>query len=65
MRGGEWRPAVLGGSARVHEDILTGRDAEIGWEDVFTDGQRVFGEGVEGGLGVHVEMERKVGMQTW
>ncbi|KAF2813492.1 UMP1-domain-containing protein [Mytilinidion resinicola] len=32
---GEWRPAVLGGASGVHSDILAGRDAEIGWEDVF------------------------------
>lgn len=33
---GEWRPLVLGGASGVHKDILEGRDAEIGWEDVFT-----------------------------
>jgi hypothetical protein len=32
---GEWRPRALGVSAGVHTDILSGRDAEIGWEDVF------------------------------
>jgi proteasome maturation protein len=32
---GEWRPAVLGGSANVHGDILAGRDCELDWEDVF------------------------------
>jgi proteasome maturation protein len=41
VREGVWRPAVLGGSAgmggNVQEDILVvgGRDAEVGWEDVF------------------------------
>lgn len=35
-REGEWRPAVLGGSAAVSSDILAGRDAEISWEDVYT-----------------------------
>lgn len=39
VRKGEWRPAVLGmglgGKAGVHEDVLSGRDTEIGWEDVF------------------------------
>lgn len=37
-RAGEWRPMVLGGGQGrgVHEDVLAGRDAEIGWEDVFT-----------------------------
>lgn len=33
---GEWRPQILGGSARVHSDILSNRDCEIDWEDVFT-----------------------------
>lgn len=36
VKEGEWRPAVLGGTAGVHRDILEGRDCEIGWEDVFT-----------------------------
>ena len=36
VREGEWKPAVLGGSAGVHRDILEGRDCEVGWEDVFT-----------------------------
>lgn len=34
-REGEWMPRVLGGGARVHEDVLAGRDCEVGWEDVF------------------------------
>jgi hypothetical protein len=32
---GEWRPAVLGGGAGVHSDVLSGRDCEVQWEDVF------------------------------
>ena len=36
VKEGEWRPAVLGGTAGVHRDILEGRDCEVGWEDVFT-----------------------------
>ena len=36
VKEGEWKPAVLGGTAGVHRDILEGRDCEIGWEDVFT-----------------------------
>ncbi|KAF2431071.1 proteasome maturation factor UMP1 [Tothia fuscella] len=36
---GEWRPLALGASACVHSDILNGRDAEVGWEDVFTGGE--------------------------
>lgn len=35
-REGEWRPAVLGGASGLHRDVLEGRDAEVGWEDVFT-----------------------------
>lgn len=39
VRDSTFRPAVLGGmkGGNVHEDILVlgGRDAEIGWEDVF------------------------------
>lgn len=39
VRDGTFRPAVLGGvkGGNVHEDILVlgGRDAEVGWEDVF------------------------------
>lgn len=65
MREGEWKPAVLGGGASVHEDILCGRDAEVSWEDVYTDGGRVMGMGGEGGVGVHEEMEGRVGMGKW
>jgi hypothetical protein len=32
---GEWRPAALGGASNVHGDILSGRDTEIDWEDVY------------------------------
>ncbi|KAI1299158.1 proteasome maturation factor UMP1-domain-containing protein [Xylaria venustula] len=61
-REGSWRPACLGGgagstgvgSASVHEDILTGREASCDWEDVFT------GEEQRGALGVQEEMERKL-----
>lgn len=39
VRDGTFRPAALGGAktGNVHEDILVlgGRDAEVGWEDVF------------------------------
>jgi proteasome maturation protein len=34
-RMGEWRPQALGGGTPVHSDILSGRDWELGWEDVF------------------------------
>jgi proteasome maturation protein len=58
-REGEWRPAVLGGSQRggVHEEILSGRDCEIAWEDVFV------GDEMRGVPGFHEELERKVRMQ--
>jgi proteasome maturation protein len=33
---GEWRPAVLGYKGEgLHEQILSGRDASVDWEDVF------------------------------
>ncbi|OJK01506.1 hypothetical protein ASPACDRAFT_77229 [Aspergillus aculeatus ATCC 16872] len=38
VRDGSFRPAVIGGTQNnVHEDILVlgGRDAEVGWEDIF------------------------------
>jgi proteasome maturation protein len=64
VRNGEWRPAVLGGGVpSLHEDILNGRDAEISWEDVYTDPARVVGG--EAGTGVHDEMERSVSMGKW
>ncbi|KAI0012192.1 proteasome maturation factor UMP1 [Xylariaceae sp. FL0662B] len=60
-REGEWRPQALNGGTGVaapgvHEDILTGKDAEVQWEDVFT------GQGeLRGNVpGVHEEMERKL-----
>jgi len=55
---GEWRPMSLGcgQGASVHADILAGRDAEIGWEDVFTGGE--MGEAGD----FHVEMEGRFGM---
>ncbi|KAJ8603662.1 hypothetical protein MRB53_042097 [Persea americana] len=53
---GEWRPAALGagqGSAKVHQEILEGRDCEISWEDVYS------GELNDGGLMMdfHSEIE--------
>lgn len=64
MRDGDWRPAVLGPAARVHEDILTGRDAEISWEDVYNETNGGLNPVAEG-MGVHEEMERRVGMGKW
>lgn len=34
-REGEWMPRLLGGGVGMHEDILSNRDCEVGWEDVF------------------------------
>ena len=56
VRAGEWRPAMAGGGGNVHADILAGRDAEIGWEDVFT------GEEMRDQVDFHVEMEGRFGM---
>jgi len=50
-REAEWRPQVLGGSAGVGEDILSGRDTEVGWEDVYR------GDETREGLGMHEEMD--------
>jgi proteasome maturation protein len=56
-RDGEWRPLVLGGAMPgVHEDILSGRDTMIGWEDVFT------GIEMRSIPGFHEEVEAKVRM---
>lgn len=62
VRAGEWRPAVLGGgmgTAGLHADILEGRDAEFGWEEVFH-GQEEMGMG-----DFHAEMEGRFGMNGW
>lgn len=64
-----FRPSALGPPSRVHDDILSGRDAECTWEDVYggQDGLRGFVDaGGDGqGVGWHDEMERKVGMGKW
>ena len=43
VREGEWTPAVAaaggGVESGVASDILSGRDAEVGWEDVFRGGE--------------------------
>ena len=64
MQAGDWRPSSLGRPSGVHEDILSGRDAEIDWEDVYTRAGQV-GGGEETSGGVHGEMERMVGMGKW
>jgi len=59
VRGGEWRPGCLnaarGGAGSIHEDILSGRDAEIAWEDVFGTKEEV----EERDVSVHGEIERR------
>ena len=64
VREGDWRPGLsTNGSASVHEDVLNGRDCEIGWEDVWCDDRGTIG-GNSGGVeaGVHDEMEARLGM---
>jgi hypothetical protein len=51
-RMGEWRPMALGGGTPVHSDILSGRDWELGWEDVFH-GKLLFPSGGIGGFGAN------------
>ncbi|KAK0637087.1 proteasome maturation factor UMP1 [Bombardia bombarda] len=61
-RDGEWRPLALGGAGSnggmpsVHEEILSGRDEMITWEDVYT------GSDERTHVAVHDEMERKLKM---
>jgi proteasome maturation protein len=56
VKGGEWKPAVLGGTASVHEEILSGRDTDCTWEDVYK------GDELRNVPGFHDELERKVRM---
>ncbi|KAI4168074.1 MAG: hypothetical protein LQ343_006673 [Gyalolechia ehrenbergii] len=56
VREGEWTPMALGGSAGVSGDILTGRDTEVTWEDVFK------GDDTRESADFHAEMERKLKM---
>lgn len=64
-----FRPSVLGAPGRVHEEILTGRDDQVSWEDVYQgqDGLRlglnVGGDGQA--VGWTEEMEKKLGMSKW
>jgi len=62
-----FRPSTLGAPARVHDDILSGRDAELSWEDVYAsqDGLCLNAGGDGQGVGWLEEMERKVGMNKW
>lgn len=60
VRAGEWTPMCLGGGfgfgGSLHADILSGRDTEIGWEDVFV------GHEMRDVSDFHTEMERRFGM---
>ncbi len=60
-----FRPSVLGSASGVHEDILTGMDSSVKWEDVFAgqDGMKV--DNVQGSVGWNEEIERRVGMGKW
>lgn len=64
-----FRPSALGIPSRVHDDILSNRDAEIAWEDVYNGQDGLAGNVNAGGDGQGVgwteEMERKVGMGKW
>lgn len=61
-----FRPSVLGRASGVHEEILMGRDTQVSWEDVYAgqDGVKV-GDGGQGAVGWHEEMEGRVGMGKW
>ena len=64
-----FRPSVLGAPGRVHEEILSGKDTELSWEDVYAgqDGMKlsVSSAGDGQGIGWTDEMERMVGMGKW
>ena len=55
-RDGEWTPACLGGSAGVGGDVLAGRDAELGWEDIYK------ADETREGADFHSEMEARLKM---
>ena len=57
-REGEWRPQCLGGSARVGEDVLAGRDTEVSWEDVYAGNDTREYD-------YHAEMEANVQIGEW
>jgi len=62
-----FRPTALGTPARVHDDILSNRDGECQWEDVYAgqDGLKVDAGGDGQNVGWSDEMERMVGMGKW
>ncbi|KAF7530796.1 hypothetical protein G7054_g9497 [Neopestalotiopsis clavispora] len=55
-RGGPLPSAARAGKNSLHEDILSGRDTSVDWEDVFT------GEEQRSAVPIHDEMERKLKM---
>ena len=60
------RPGVMGRPAGLHEDVLSGKDAEITWEDVYSGEERaVLRDGEERMGGVLGDIERGVGMGKW
>ncbi|KIV80853.1 hypothetical protein PV11_08329 [Exophiala sideris] len=64
-----FRPSVLGTASGLHEDILTGRDDSMTWEDVYQgqDGLKLGLNAAGDGHDVKwtEEMEKKVGMGKW
>ncbi|KIW21088.1 hypothetical protein PV08_01667 [Exophiala spinifera] len=64
-----FRPTVLGAPSRLHEDVLTGKDDQISWEDIYSgqDGMKLGldASGDGSAVGWTEEMERKVGMWKW
>ncbi len=53
----DFKPAVLGEAASgIHRDILLNKDADIDWEDIYTDFDSQMPRDF------HSEMERKVGI---
>lgn len=61
-KAGDWRPACLGGAGRssgtngVHADILSGRDTEIEWEDIYV------GDDMAPEVNFHAEVEARTRM---
>ena len=65
VRQSEWAPAILGAGSKVGEDILKGRDCEIGWEDVYKGDGDGMGERGEGVGGLQAELDGFVGLGKW
>lgn len=54
----DFRPQVLGGSGRMHRDILMNRDTRVDWDDVYKGGF----ENGESVPDMHTQMERQLGI---